>query len=475
MRTPVLAVAALLLAASLARAEVQPNSLFSPGAVLQRGMRLPVWGTARDGERVTVRLGGQSATTVARDGKWKVTLKPVKAGGPYTLTIAGDNTVTVPDVLVGDVWVCSGQSNMELPLWMAKGADAAIAASADPQLRLFSVAHNVQKEPVSDAKSAWVACGPKAVRDFSGVAYYFGRELRKALGVPIGLIHSSYGGTVLQAWASMPALQASPRMAQFMADFAKMKEPPIWATGQNTWAGLYNGMIAPLIPYGVRGAIWYQGEGNVGDGWGYRDLLLRLIANWRIDWGQGDFPFLVVQIAPYGKRKDEPGDSMSAEVREAQLLATRQCRSSALVVTMDVGDEVDIHPRDKETVGKRLALAARAVAHGEKVEWSGPAYRSMAIDGGRVTLTFDHAGKGLVAQGGGELTGFTIAGADGKFANARAVISGNTVVVSSPDVPEPAAVRYGWADCPVANLANSHGLPASPFRTDAFLLLSQPR
>ncbi len=457
-----------------ALADARPNSLFGTGAVLQRGIRLPVWGTARDGERVTVKLCGQTATATAVSGKWKVWLKPMRAGGPFALEVAGDRTVVSHDVLIGDVWVCSGQSNMELPLWMARDGEAAARASSDPQLRLYSVAHNIQPESVADARSAWAACGPASVREFSGVGYHFGQELRKALGVPIGLINTSYGGTVLQAWASREALAGNPTARRLMVEFAAMKEPPIWATGQNTWGGLYNGMVAPLIPFGMRGVLWYQGEGNVGGGWDYRDLLPRLIAQWRDEWGQGRFPFLVVQIAPFGKPAAEPGESLSAEIRDAQLLASQSDRKTGLVVTTDVGDEVDIHPRDKRTVGARLALAARALAYGQRIEYCGPMLRSTAFRRGEAVLTFDHAAKGLRSVGG-PLRGFAVAGADRKFVRAEAVIRGRQVVVRSPLVAAPAAVRYGWADLPVVNLANAQGLPASPFRTDTWPILSQPR
>lgn len=391
------------------------------------------------------------------------------------MTISGDNTVEVKDVLVGEVWICSGQSNMDFRMVSVRDSAKAIAESTDPAIRMYSVPLTTQKAPLTDTNSSWMKCEPAFVGNYSAVGYYFARDLRKSLNVPVGMINTSYGGTVLQAWVSMAGLQTNPIARQDMAAVAAMPEPPIWATGQNTPGGLYNGMIAPLIPYAIRGALWYQGESNIGGGYNYRSLFGTLIKNWRNDWGQGDFPFLFVQIAPfsYGATESEPGDSQAAELREAQRLTLLDCPRTAMAVITDVGDQNNIHPVDKEPVGHRLALAARAMCYGQKVTYKGPSYRSMVVKDCSIVLSFDDAGKGLVAKGG-EPTGFTIAGADGKFVKAQAVINGNKITVSSPRVAKPVAVRYGWAYSPIVNVFNSYDLPMSPFRTDTFKLTTQP-
>jgi len=516
-------VLSLLAAAPWVRAEVKPNSLFSNGAVLQQGMALPVWGTAKDGENVTVQFDGDTAKTVANDGKWSVRLKPHKAGGPFTMTIAGENTVTVNNVLVGEVWICSGQSNMAFGFGGAANA-AEEAPKADyPKLRMFTVPHKNAVTPQADAAGTWVECSPTSVGRFSAVGYFFGRDILKATGVPVGMIHTSVGGTPAQAWTSLSGLQADkelqvyvdsikqvtdayPKAAEAypkeLADFqaklnawnlsdagkayneslktwtadnkkalaegkpslSKPKVPAELPTaprvpegGSGTPTVLFNGMVAPLLPYAIKGAIWYQGESNSGDATRYRTLFPRMIADWREKWGQGDFPFLFVQIAPY--------ERMWPAIREAQLLTWQKTPGTAMAVTTDVGNATDIHPKQKEPVGARLALAARALAYGEKIEYSGPIYDTMKVDGNRAVLAFKHTGTGLVAKDG-ELKGFTIAGADKKFVPATAVIEGKIVIVSAEEVAAPVAVRFGWDNVPDVNLYNKEGLPASPFRSD---------
>jgi sialate O-acetylesterase len=419
---------------------------------LQQGIRVPVWGTSRDGEKVTVKFQGQEVSTVAKDGHWKVNLKPLKAGGPFTLTIVGDNTITLTNVLVGEVWLCSGQSNMGFSLAGAENATEAIAAADDPQLRLFHVPQNPVESPQTDVVGTWKECMPETAAKFSAVAYFFGRDLRRARKVPVGLINSSVGGTPAEAWTSRAALAANPKLKELFEPLPPSKSKRPKAPGV-----LYNGMIAPLPPFALAGAIWYQGEANSWRAAQYQELFPTLIQNWRDAWGQGKFPFLFVQIAPHEK--------MSPEIREAQLLTWKKVPRTALIVTTDVGDAKDIHPKKKEPVGARLALAARAIAYGEKLEYSGPAFTSMKVKGNRAILSFTHTGSGLMAKEG-ELKGFTLAGADGNFAPANAKIEGNKVVVSLPDVSKPVAVRYGWANVPDVNLFNREGLPASPFRID---------
>lgn len=485
----------LFSAASWARAEVKPNNLFSHNAVLQQGIAVPVWGSAGDGERVTVKFQDQSVSTTATSGRWLVRLSPLKAGGPFTMTIAGKNTVTVTNVLVGEVWLCSGQSNMEFPLGRAANGPEAVAAARDPQLRLFTVPRAAADAPRTEITGVWKESAPDTATNFSAVAWFFGRDLRRARQTPVGLIHSSVGGTPAEAWTSRATLEADPELRRILERYAetvsqyrpaeaearqqqaleKYKEAVARAKTQGREpprpprppenplrtnkrpCGLYNAMIAPLEPYAIAGVIWYQGESNSGRAAEYRKLFPAMIGNWRQAWGQGAFPFLFVQIAP---EKD-----MTPEIREAQLLSWQTVPRTGMAVTTDVGNETDIHPTQKEPVGARLALAARAVAYGEKLEYSGPVYQSMQIEGSQVRLRFTHTGRGLAAKDG-PLKGFTLAGNDGNFIDATAIIDGDQVVVSSASVPKPVAVRYGWAHTPDVNLFNQEGLPATPFRTD---------
>jgi sialate O-acetylesterase len=487
--------ATLILTGAAARAEVKPNSLFCDGAVLQQGVAVPVWGTGGDGEQVTVKFQDQTVSTTVKDGRWLVRLKPMKAGGPFTMTITGDNTVTVNDVLIGEVWLCSGQSNMAFHLSQAANGAEAIAAAQDPELRLFTVSYSTADKPKTEVTGTWKASIPETARSFSAVAWFFGRDLRRTLKVPIGLINSSVGGTPAEAWTSRATLEADPEFKQILerhAEQVKNYDPDVAAAqyqraverhkeavekakaaGQKPPQTprpaidprkvpvrpccLYNAMVAPLEPYAIAGAIWYQGEANSGRAAQYRRLFPAMIQDWRQAWGQGDFPFLFVQIAPH--------QAMKPEIREAQLLSWQKVPRTAMAVITDVGDEKDIHPTQKEPVGARLALAARSVAYGEKIEYSGPVYDSVKIEEDRAILSFTHIGSGLMAQGG-ELKGFTLAGADENFVAAKAVIEGDKVVVTSSEVLKPVAVRYGWANTPDVNLFNKEGLPATPFRTD---------
>ncbi len=413
-----------------AEAAVKPHPLFTDNAVLQQKVKVPVWGTTDSADKVTVSVAGQE----------------------------GSDSVKVNNVLVGEVWICSGQSNMEWPLKMSDGGSDAIANSRNEKIRLFMIPNIKADTPQETVPGSWTVAGPETVGDFSGVGYFFGRALQKHLGVPIGLISSDWGGTAAEQWTSAEALAANPELK-----------------GMSTNAGpslLYNAMIAPLAPLAFQGVIWYQGESNAGRSFQYRTLLPTMIKNWRETFGHGDFPFLIVQIAPFTDIVREPSDSVWAEIRDAQLDVSRKVPNTALIVTTDVGDEKDIHPRKKEPVGARLALAARALAYGEKIEYSGPQFDKLSVQGDKAVLHFTHAGSGLVAKDG-SLSGFTIAGEDQKFHAAQAEIKGDTIEVSSPDVAKPVAVRYGWAGYPVVNLWNGDALPASPFRTDSFPITTQ--
>jgi len=475
------------------RAHIELPALFSDNMVLQQGVPVTIWGWGHDGEQVTVSFRGQKVSTKVQNLKWSVKLRALKAGGPDTLTITtNDDKLQFNNVLVGEVWICSGQSNMEWPLSAAFEPQADIDSATNELIRLFNVPNVRSDCPTVRINASWKKCSPKDVTGFSAVGYYFGRDLQKARKVPVGLIQSDWGGTPAEAWTSREGIEINgryreelldPAMAAFkkyQEDMAKYEQRKAEAKEAGKefkdrapgmpWkpSELYNGMIAPLVPFTFKGAIWYQGESNAGRAEQYRTLFPDMIRSWRRDWGD-DFPFLFVQLAPFMKIKEEPADSSWAELREAQLLTTRALPNTGMAVITDVGDPADIHPKKKQPVGARLALAARAIAYDEKIEFSGPVYRSMEKKNGKVVLRFDHVGKGLEARGG-ELKSFAVCGDDKKFVWAKAEIAGDTVVVSSGEVANPVAVRFGWADCPVVNLWNKDGLPASPFRTDDYPL-----
>ncbi len=485
-----LSAACVLLLAGYAPAAVLPNSLFTSHAVLQRDTEIPVWGTADSDEKITVTFAGQSATTTALDGKWMVSLKPMPANSkPQTLTITGTNTITLDDILVGELWICSGQSNMELPL--AKSADGRAIASkvSDPLIRLFEVKSAQSELPLDTVKANWTPCDSKNAASFSAVAYYFARDLQKNLNVPIGLIGSYVGGTAADKWISEKSMLADPELKklverqkrselsydpakaqtafevaktkyeQSIAAGAKPTKQPTLATNPKGRgpASLYNGMIAPLQPVAFRGVIWYQGESNRGNPAQYAKLFPTLIKDWRTAWNRGDFPFLFVQLPPF--------NAIPPQLRETQTDTWKKTPNTGMIVITDHGSPNNIHPPVKEPVGARLALAARALAYGEKITWSGPIYRSMEITGTKAVIHFTSTGTGLKQDA--NIKGFTIASSDGKFVAADASVHDDTVEVSNPAITHPAAVRFGWANVPDVNLFNQEGLPAVPFRTDS--------
>ena len=647
--------ALLVTLASVAHADdVKPflHPLFTDNVVLQRGVPDPVWGWTAPGTLVTVRVAGKGAKAVAgADGKWLVRLPPLPVGGPYLLTVSGPQTVTLSNVLVGDVWLCAGQSNMDFGIGNTPTGAAEIAAADHPLIRLFTEGAPISATPRDVLSGQWAVCTPQTVsvghwNGFSAVAYVFGRDLQAAVHVPIGLIQIAWGGTRLETWMSAGAVGTIPEMRPALSAFQEiaLEEksgmtfdqimepwyekhdpgsapgktwadpaldtsawktmtlpnvwnkagvpelaqfngtvwfrrgfdlPPAWAgkdlalhfgrvgerdttyvngrkVGEANWlwdgrnytvpsallkpgrneitvrdlglggsngfadppaslhvepagdsaavplslAGpwqyrvgaplpsddpappfievdtnqptvVFNGSILPLMPFGIKGALWYQGESSVGVGKLYQTQLTALVKDWRGHWGEGDFPFLIVQLPNTGNTPAFPGDNDSgwADIREAQLLTSERVPNAGLAVALGSGNG-DLHPPIKQDTGHRLALAAEALVYGQKIEYSGPLYQSMTVQGGTIRLRFTHLGGGLTAKGGDKLTGFAIAGADGKFAWADARIDGQAVVVSSPAVPAPTAVRYAWADNPIANLYNGAGLPASPFRTD---------
>ena len=616
------------------------HPLFTDGMVLQRESKNPVWGWAAPGSRVTVSMGGLQAGAVAdAAGRWQANLGPFKAGGPFTMTVVGEKTVALRDILVGDVWICSGQSNMDFATAGSVNGQEEVAAANHPQIRLFMVSRATAAEPLDLVTGQWHVCSPGTVGSFSAVGYFFGRKLNQDLQVPIGLIHAAWGGTVAEAWTSAEALgklddfkaplaQAAALKAKYrhmnpdqaLADWYRSGDPgtahewfrpdantsgwqevtlpaplenlaggifegivwfqrsfdapPAWAgqelvlelgkvddidttwcngvlagstdgweklrryqipgsavkagrnvvavrllnpiggggligpgenmrvslasapgtaipltgawrmqtstrmsnlgplpggaeTNPNAYTALYNGMIAPLTPLAVRGVIWYQGEANVGRSAQYRTLLPALIDDWRSRFTGRDIGFHIVSLANFLQIAEKPSESAWAELREAQALTTRTLPDCGLALAIDIGEANDIHPKNKQEVGRRLALDAEALTYGARnVEWSGPWYESMRTEGDRLRLTFSHVGGGLVAKDG-PLKGFAVAGADRHFVWADAVISGDSVVVSAPGVSHPVAARYAWGDNPVCNLYNKAGLPAVPFRTDA--------
>ena len=454
----------LALLATPAQTELKLHGLFKDGMVLQREQPVPVWGTAEPRRSVTVSVAGQKKTATAdAAGKWKVVLDPLKAGGPLEVAVAADRTITLRNVLVGEVWLCSGQSNMGWSVRLSANAAEEIAAARHPQIRLFTVPRRESESPETDVDGTWQECSPATIPTFSAVAYYFGRSLQKSLNVPIGLVHSSVGATRAQAWTPRPVLEGASDFKDVFVQHDREKANPNPTVKPVAPSTLWNGMIAPLVPFAIRGTIWYQGEGNVGSPKMHQSLFPALIRSWRKEWG-GEFPFLYVQLANHLARKDAPVESYWAMLRESQRL-TLSVPKTAMATAIDIGDAQDIHPKNKQEVGRRLALAAESVAYGKEVVYSGPMIASMKREGEKIRLTFTHVGGGLVARGD-TLKGFAVAGEDRKFVWAQAKIEGNTVVVWAEGVAKPAMVQYAWADNPECALFNKEGLPAPPFQID---------
>ena len=497
----------LILSASSAPADVKPIGLLGDNAVLQRDMQAPIWGTADPGEKVTVTLGKyQAEATADQDGRWIVKLGPMAAGGPFEMTVAGKNTVTFKNVMIGEVWLCAGHSNMGLSVSQAiNGAQEAATADC-PGIRQCGVPYVTADQPLRTVAGRWTVCTPRTAAGFSAAGFFFARDLQKALNnVPVGLIVSGDVAETLvprEALAADPALK--PILDRWAAELAKWPErKPAYDAQIEAWkkavtkaraegkqppsepgappnptywrrpSGLYYGTIAPMMPYAIRGVITYVERPLSYEA---RALLPAVVTSWRNGWGQGDFPFLMCQPAAYRPAVAEPRESEFAEFREAQLLTVKKLPNTAAIVTIDIGDAVEIHPKNKQDVGKRLALAARALAYGEKIEYSGPVYDSLAVEDGKIRLRFTHVGGGLVVKGGEPLKQFAIAGEDKKFAWADARIDGDTIVVSSDKVSKPVAVRYAWSDNPEGcNLFNRDGLPAVSFRTDEWPISGSPR
>jgi sialate O-acetylesterase len=478
--------------------------VFSDHMVLQRDSANPLWGRTEPGAKVRVEIAGKTVSgTADESGKFRLDLPPLAAGGPHVLEVKAGATKRFNDVYVGEVWLCSGQSNMDFSVApTAKRYYAGttnwqdeVAKADHPQIRMLTAEWAMREDPQVEIEGEWKICSPETVGDFSAAAYFFGRDLQQALGVPVGLITCAYGASTAEAWISeaklrdeksfKPLLDAfgkkfigyrdDPKafenygraMEKWLAANKKGKTPrhPDPVQDQHNPAVLYNGMIAPIAGYGIRGAIWYQGESNVGSRKLYPELQRALIEDWRVRWGCGDFAFHFVQLASHKTPPTAPGDSSLASMREAQA-SSLALPNTGMAVTIDIGEEKDVHPRNKQDVGKRLALLALGVTYGKDMVTSGPVFKMAEIEDGRVRLHFDHIGEGLVAKDG-TLKHFAIAGDDRKFVWADAEIDGDMVIVHSSAVPRPAYVRYAWSDNPTgANLYNSAGLPAAPFRTD---------
>lgn len=552
-------------------ADVRMPAIFGDHMVLQQDANIPIWGWAEPGENVTVSIGQDKASAVTGpDGKWSIKLNKLAVSDkPIEVTISGKNTITLRDVLVGDVWVCSGQSNMEFGIKAFFPKDD-LAKAGEPQIRLFSVPKAVKPLPSEDIGEVpkgfpnigkWQVCTPETLASsgewsgFPAVGYFFGREIHNYTHQPVGLIGTTWGGTRINSWISLNAMEAASSMTsyangarKFRDDYEEIKTRyenetlPQWKTELAAWleenkaaielyntetkawgqkakdaaaqnlpapprpvapkppreprdpihdnqtsAALFNGMVAPIIPFAIKGAIWYQGESNGDQPAFYSNALPILISDWRATWSQGDFPFLIVQLPNFMARKPAPSESNWAGVREAQALALK-LPNTGVAVTIDIGDAGNIHPPDKYDVGYRLALAAQRVAYGnQEVVHSGPTYKSSTIEGDKIRIDFDHVGGGLTIgtppehfyksqkqqtppAPATELQGFAIAGEDHKYVWAKASIDGHSVVVSSPEVTHPMTVRYAWADNPACNLYNKEGLPAAPFRTDGLPL-----
>ncbi|MEG1025496.1 MAG: sialate O-acetylesterase [Flavobacterium sp.] len=494
----------LVLSAKLSlSAQVKLPALVSDNMVLQQNAKVNLWGWAAPNEKINIHLGWSNLpvnVTADAEGNWKTTVETPQAGqAAYDITIEASNKITLKNILIGEVWLCSGQSNMFFPVGREEGTwktgvknyEEEVKNAVFPNIRLFTVALNASAKPLEDVTGSWRICSPESIKTFSAAAYFFGRDLYQKLNVPIGLISTSWGGTKAEAWTAQNVLEEDVAFLPILQEDAKnekvyqekleayylaltneriasaanapksqLKKPK--KEPNKTSYVLYNAMLHPLVNYTIKGAIWYQGESNSGKAYLYRSLFPTMVKSWREEWKQGEFPFYYVQITPH--------KGQNAEIREAQLMSLKTIPNSGMVVTTDVGDAQNIHPIDKQTVGYRLALIARAKTYGEnKLVYSGPIFNHMKIKKQKVQLFFDYADSGL-KQTGDTLKEFEIAGNDQVFYPAEAKIDGKTIIVTSPKVKEPAAVRFAWKAVPEPNLFNNENLPASPFRTDEWVI-----
>lgn len=497
-------------------ARVTLASPFADHMVLQRDVKVPVWGTASAGEKITLSMGKQKLSAIAEaSGRWRVSLAKLSAGGPFTMTVTGNNTITLNDIYVGEVWLCSGQSNMDMTVaredryWCGVINEKEEVATANyPLIRVFDTDFTPAEKPLDKVIGKWEVVSPQTVGHLSAVAYFFARDLQKKLNVPIGLITTAFGASTAEAWIREEALTRDTTFKRLMSSYKsklekyatdttakrvyleayekwKIASAKAKAEGKDEVRGpknndpvrdqhnptvLWNGMVAPLLPYAIRGALWYQGESNSPTASIYRNLMETLITDWRDQWGMGEFPFLYVQLANIGKTYDSlPAMGGSEAVKREAQRQNLSLPNTAMVVAIDNADPDDmnnVHPKNKQSIGSRLALAAQAIAYGDKkIVYAGPMYDRMEVNGSVIRLHFKHTGSGLLAKDN-VLKGFAIAGNDKKFVWANATIDGNTIVVSAPGIENPVAVRYGWGRNPPTSLYNKEMLPASPFLTD---------
>ena len=499
MTRSIFLVLATCLISQACQAELKLSPIFGDSMVLQREQPIHIWGWTKPSTAVTARIAGKEGNTQANEaGRFDLLLDPLPAGGPHSLTISADETKTFQDVLIGEVWLCSGQSNMAWPVSSGKDSDLELLTANDPNLRLISVPQVASQEPLNDFDGRWESCTPETVRSFSAVGYYYGRQLQQTLGIPVGLIDNAWGGSAAEAWVPLEDLEKAGVYGELLKDWdEKIAEYSRTAkVGQEryqqrlaTWqankkgprprppknliesnkrpANLYNGVLHPVIGYTLQGVIWYQGEANASRAYQYRHLFPLMIQTWRTRWGQGDFPFYWVQLADFRAETQVPGDSDWAELREAQTMAMSKLPNTGQAVIVDLGESADIHPRNKQDVAKRLARWPLAKQYGFDIAFQSPLYRSVTFSNGKANVVFDHVGRGLDTFDIKEPLGFTVAGADQRFVTAEARIIGKNVVeVWSPEVAQPVSVRFGWADNPVRNLQSFDGLPVTPFRTD---------
>ncbi|WP_182865896.1 sialate O-acetylesterase [Rhodopirellula sp. JC639] len=498
MRKLLFACLMLLAAAPVCLAEIRTSAVFGDSMVLQREKPIHVWGWSAPDRSVQVSLAGHAVTVKSgSDGRFDAQLPALEAGGPHTMKIESDGeTLSFGDVLIGEVWVCSGQSNMQWAVEQSNDADLEALAAKFPNLRLITVPRVGTQEPQNSFDGQWQSCTPETVKQFSAVGYFFGRQLHQTLDIPVGLIDNAWGGSAAEAWVNRDVLKESgefdellerwrktestydheKEIAKYNDRLAAWKEsgkgrrpaaPRNPLVGQHRPANLYNGVLYPIIGYTIRGVVWYQGESNAGRAYQYRDLFPTMIQNWRDEWGQDEFPFYWVQLADYRSEASQPSDSDWAELREAQTMTMDKLPNTGEAVILNLGEASDIHPKNKQDVGKRLARWALAKDYGYDIPYRSPTYKSMSAKDGKIVLEFDHVGGGLDTFDVPTPLGFTIAGADKKFVAANAKITGKTTIeVSSDAVSDPVAVRYAWADNPVCNVQSKEGLPMTPFRTD---------
>lgn len=494
-------------------AEVKLPAIFSDNMMLQQDLAVPVWGSADPGENVAISVAGKEVKTVAdAKGKWRAKLSPLKADGqPITMTVTGKNSITVKNVLVGEVWLGSGQSNMQMALRNVTNAAAEMASANYPDIRIFTLKRRGAPQPLEDFEGEWVSATAGGIEKFSAVLYFFGRDLHASIKQPIGLINSSYGGTKIEWWLRLEALMSDPQSAKEAELRIKELDDPAWVEAQyakdlvryekevetakaegrrpklgkpqkigpeakSRHGGLYNAMIHPLLGYGIRGFLWYQGEFNADKAEQYGRLFPKMITDWREQWGLGELPFFFVQLPPISGLQNEPmlyrGVTGWAELREVQA-KTLSLPNTGMAVTIDTAADGDLHPKDKQPVGNRLARLAANQVYGLPIPCQAPMFAGMERKGEAVRLKFSQAEGGLVTREGGAVAGFAISGEDRKFVWAEARIEGEQVIVSSPAVKEPVAVRYAWANHPVISLFNRNGLPLAPFRTDDWLTTSK--